>query len=132
MNILLVEDSEDDRFLTVRVLSKAGLDTVQHVEDGRMALAYLNGDGEYADRSRHPKPDVVLLDLKIPEFSGHEVLEWINTQPELQDCPVFILSSSGEARDRDRAAAANAAGYFVKPLMAENVAEILAVLKPQC
>lgn len=132
MNILLVEDSEDDRFLTVRVLSKAGLDTVQHVEDGRMALAYLKGDGEYADRSRHPKPDVVLLDLKIPEFSGHEVLEWINTQPELQDCPVFILSSSGEARDRDRAAAANAAGYFVKPLMAENVAEILAVLKPQC
>lgn len=132
MNILLVEDSEDDRFLTVRVLSKAGLDTVQHVEDGRMALAYLNGDGEYADRSRHPKPDVVLLDLKIPEFSGHEVLEWINTQPELRDCPVFILSSSGEARDRDRAAAANAAGYFVKPLMAENVAEILAVLKPQC
>lgn len=124
--ILLVEDSEDDRYLTERVLTKAGLKTVYNAVDGQVAINYLIGEGAFADRELHPLPDIVLLDLKLPEISGHQVLEWMNTRPALKDCRVYILSSSGEARDRARAEAAHAAGYFVKPLTAKNVEEIQA------
>lgn len=126
--ILLVEDDEDDRYLTERALAKAGLKTTYNAVDGRVAIDYLLGEGSFADRERHPLPDFVLLDLKLPEISGHQVLEWMSTRPELKDCHVYILSSSGEARDRDRAAKAQAAGYFVKPLTVENIAQIQAQL----
>jgi len=123
--ILLVEDNEDDRYLTERVLKKAGLASAFHAGDGRVAVEYLSGEGRFADRAAYPLPDIVLLDLKIPEINGHQVLEWINTQPDLAGCAVYILSSSGEVRDRERAANARAAGYFVKPLTVENMAAIL-------
>jgi CheY-like chemotaxis protein len=123
--ILLVEDNEDDCFLTERVLAKAGLKTVYNAVNGRVAIEYLEGLGAYGDRIHHPLPDIVLLDLKLPEISGHQVLEWIDTRPDLSSCRVYILSSSGEARDRTRAAEAHAAGYFVKPLTEKNLQEIL-------
>ena len=121
-SILLVEDDEDDRFLAERTLRKAGLKVAFHAPDGRVAVDYLSGEGKFADRGAYPLPDVVLLDLKIPEITGHQVLEWINTQEHLKACRVYILSSSGEIRDCERAAAARAANYFVKPLTEENVA----------
>jgi len=123
--ILLVEDDEDDRYLTERALAKAGLKTAYNAPDGRAAIDYLVGEGPFANREIHPLPDLVLLDLKLPEISGHQVLEWMSTRPELKDCPVYILSSSGEARDRTRAEAAHAAGYFVKPLTPQNITQIL-------
>ena len=124
--ILLVEDDEDDLFLEERTLNKAGLNSLFHVSDGQSAIDYLSGQKAYADRTKYPLPKAVLLDLKLPEIMGHQVLEWMRTQPELNGCPVYILSSSGETRDRERAEAAKASGYFVKPLTGENVAEIMA------
>lgn len=122
--MLLAEDNEDDLFLTQRVLKKAGVGPAFHVGDGREAVAYLGGEGEFGDRTRHPLPDVVLLDLKMPGMTGHEVLEWIRAQPALRDLRVCVLTSSDEQRDRDRVAKAGVQGYFVKPLTAGDVAKI--------
>jgi CheY-like chemotaxis protein len=124
--ILLVEDNEDDRYLTERVLKKAGLETTYNATDGRVAIDYLVGERDFSDRTQYPLPDLILLDLKLPEINGHQVLEWIKTRADLRECPVYILSSSGEARDRSRAEQAHAAGYFVKPLTAQNVEQIQA------
>ena len=118
VTVLIAEDDEDDLVLTKRVLGKAGIRGVHHVKDGQEAMDYLAGRGAYGDRTRHPLPDVVLLDLKMPLFTGHQVLEWIRAQPELRGLSVHILTSSGEPRDRSRAEAAGANGYFVKPLAA--------------
>jgi CheY-like chemotaxis protein len=107
------------------VLAKAGVGPVFHVEDGKAAMDYLAGQGAYADRVRHPLPAVVLLDLKMPFFSGHEVLEWVRTQPELSALKVYVLTSSGEMTDRDRVKKAGAEGYFVKPLTPEHVAVVM-------
>jgi CheY-like chemotaxis protein len=123
--VLLAEDNDDDLFLTKRVLAKAGVGPVFHVEDGKAAMDYLAGQGAYADRVRHPLPAVVLLDLKMPFFSGHEVLEWVRTQPELCALKVYVLTSSGEMTDRDRVKKAGAEGYFVKPLTPEHVAVVM-------
>lgn len=124
VTVLLAEDNEDDLFLTKRVLKKAGIGPVFHVADGREAMDYLAGRGDYADSARFPRPDVVLLDLKMPEFTGHEVLEWLRGQPELKGLKVYVLTSSDEMRDRQRVESAGVQGYFVKPLTALNVVEI--------
>jgi CheY-like chemotaxis protein len=124
--ILLVEDNEDDKFFTMRTLAKAGLTQVFHAADGQAAIAYLSAQGEYADREKFPLPEIVLLDLKMPGIDGHEVLEWARTQPALAGVALYALSSSGEVRDRQRAALAHASGYFVKPFTAKDAAAILA------
>lgn len=126
LSVLLAEDNEDDLFLSKRVLAKAGVSPVFHVADGKEAIDYLSGQGEYTDRSRHPLPAVMLLDLKMPGLSGHEVLEWLRAQPALRGLKVFVLTSSGETRDRERVEKAGAQGYFVKPLTSEHLTAILA------
>ena len=123
--ILLVEDDDDDFFLTRRELVKAGIKEVFHVGDGRSALDYLEGRGAFSKRDIHPLPDIVLIDLKIPEMSGHEVLAWIKSQPPLAKLKTFVLSSSGEERDRERALQAGVRGYFVKPLSSADAATLL-------
>lgn len=124
--VLLAEDNEDDLFLSTRTLAKAGISPVHHVEDGAQAINYLAGSGVYADRARFPLPRILLLDLKMPAFTGHEVLEWLRQQPGLQTIRVYVLTSSDEPRDRQRVQKAGVHGYFVKPLLPEHVATILA------
>ncbi len=71
--ILIVEDDSNDALLLQRAFRKASmLNPLQMVGDGEEAIAYLSGQGAYADRERHPLPVLILLDLKLPRRSGHE------------------------------------------------------------
>ena len=124
--VLLAEDNEDDRFLSSRTIAKAGVETVRHVPDGRQAIDYLAGHGVYADRALHPLPDILLLDLKMPRHTGHEVLEWLRRHPHLDAIRVYVLTSSDEPSDRRRVQSAGARGYIVKPLLPGHVSAILA------
>ena len=119
--ILIAEDDEDDLFFSKRALHKAGITRLFHVKDGKEAMDYLAGEGAYGERQEHPMPEIVLLDLKMPLFTGHQVLEWIRARPELGNLKVYILTSSDEPRDRSRAQAAGADGYLVKPLASSHL-----------
>jgi CheY-like chemotaxis protein len=121
--VLLVEDNEDDLFLSLRVLEKVGI-APAHVSNGKDAMDYLAGRGVYHDRTLYPLPDVVLLDLKMPAYTGHEVLEWLRDQSQLRDMKVYILTSSDDPRDRQRAEKAGAQGYFLKPLLPAHLCTI--------
>ncbi len=124
--ILLIEDSEDDVFLMQRALKKAGIDfPVQIATDGEQALAYLRGNGGFNDRTRHPAPALVFLDLKLPYVHGFEVLAWIREQAPLDGLPVIVLTSSPEERDRERALALGARAYLVKPPTREMVLDAM-------
>src|SRR5947207_1284858 len=83
--ILLIEDDLNDVALIKRafrrVLPAAKLEVLNNGEE---AIAYLLGQGIYADRERYPMPDLILLDLQIPRKSGLEVLSWIWEQPHLR------------------------------------------------
>lgn len=115
--LLIVEDDPDALFLLKRALSKADLRAAVRVAvDGEEAVAYLAGRGIFADRSSHPLPCLILLDLKLPRKSGLEVLEWIRQQPRLRLIPVVIVTTSGEERDRRRALELGAREYYVKPI----------------
>src|SRR5512132_2284707 len=98
--ILLVEDSEDDVFLMQRALKTAGFQgSVQVVEDGQAAVDYFGGQHQYADRSKFPVPDVVLLDLKLPQLPGLDVLSAMREHRELGTTPVVVLTSSRQESD---------------------------------
>jgi CheY-like chemotaxis protein len=114
--ILLVEDCADDAFFMQRALKAAGLKSpLQVVQHGQMALDYLAGTGNYADRDKYPFPSLVLLDLKLPYVLGLDVLKWIRSRNHLQLLPVVVLTASGERSDLERAYRAGANSFMVKP-----------------
>src|SRR5215211_4759857 len=70
-HILLVEDNEDDAFLLTRALRTAEIANPVHVvTDGEQAVGYLQGTGQFSDRTQYPMPGLILLDLKLPRISG--------------------------------------------------------------
>jgi CheY-like chemotaxis protein len=120
--ILLVEDSEDDVFFMERAIRMAGGKTQLYTaKDGQMAVDYLEGAREYADRKLYPLPNLILLDLKLPRVPGLEVLRWIRARPELQTTPVIVLSSSGERADLERGYRLGANSFMVKPSEADDL-----------
>jgi CheY-like chemotaxis protein len=115
--ILLVDDDENDRMFFGHAVRKAGYRwRVIAVGNGREALECLSGTGPFADRAFHPAPTHVLLDLKLPEVSGLEVLQWIRSQATLRHLPVAILSSSRQPSDLKQAKAFGVDAYEAKPV----------------
>ena len=128
--ILLVEDNDEDAFLLRRALRNEQVNCVlQTAEDGESAIDYLGGVGAYADRTRHPFPCLLLLDLKLPYVNGFEVLAWIATQPACRDLRIIVLTSSGEEPDREKAAQFGIRKYFLKPPTSDLVAEVVRTLQ---
>ena len=123
---LLVEDDKDDVVLMERQLKLApGEIYFRCVGDGLEAMRYLKGEVEYADRDKYPMPDVILLDLKMPRFSGFDFLEWLHQRsPDHQRLiPVVVISSSDDPEDIRRAYALGANSYLVKPVNWEKFKE---------
>lgn len=125
--ILLVEDSPVDillmqRAFRERIFSNTSL---QIVRDGDAAVFYLNGDAEYSDRDRYPLPRIILLDLKLPRRSGHEVLFWLKQQPELKRLPVVMLTSSRQTVDVNQAYDLGVNSYLVKPVGFASLSEMM-------
>lgn len=115
--ILLADDSENDVEMLRRAFRQAGIVVpMQAVSDGEEAIAYLKGEGRYANREEFPLPDVVLLDLKMPRKDGFDVLVWIRSQPALVQMRVVVLTTSEEIRDVNRAYALGAASFLTKPV----------------
>ena len=128
--ILQVEDEETDVFLLRRVFEKAEMPCpLQVVSDGQMAIDYLSGTGDYADREKYPLPCLVLLDLNLPLRKGLEVLEWIRRQPVLKKLVVVVFSSSAHPLDVDRACELGANSYIAKPNGVEKTLEVALLLK---
>jgi len=112
--ILLVEDSPTDALLAQEALRGATISHNVHlVEDGEEALAFLHGEGPYADA---PRPDLILLDLNLPKKGGWEVLAEIKTDPDLRDIPVVVLTTSQDAGDVSKAYNLHANCYITKPV----------------
>jgi CheY-like chemotaxis protein len=128
--ILYAEDDENDAFLTQRAFKQEEIrNPLVIVPDGKAAVDYLTGVGQYANREEHPWPCLILLDLKMPGKSGLEVLEWIRNQPNISILPVVMLTSSDQESDIHRAYLLGANGYLVKPNRPEEISEMAKAIK---
>ena len=117
VEILLVEDEEAHAMLIMRVLEDAQVANVIHwVADGGEALDYLFCRGEYVDEGKSPRPDLILLDLRLPKIDGLEVLKEIKQSEELRGIPVVILTTSESETDMTRAYRQYVNSYLVKPV----------------
>ena len=107
--VLVVEDDPHDAYFLRRAFSKAGL----------RASVWVSVDGGEARTRLTPpsvKPDLMILDLSLPDEDGLSVLRWLKADPELKSLPVIVLTASSDPKDRERALAQGAAAYLVKPV----------------
>ncbi len=120
-NILLVEDTEEHAVLMRRALEKGKLrPRLFWITDGKAALDFLYNRGDYADKEANPRPDIILLDLKLPKISGLKVLEQIKGEEKLRDIPVAVLTASDEGADIIRSYQGGAVSYFTKSVLFLN------------
>lgn len=129
--ILLADDSDADRSLFQAALDAAGCEhPLQMVEDGQQAIAYLAGEGPYADRSRFPLPGLVILDVKMPLKNGFETLEWIRGREQFATLPILMMTSSDHPEEIEAAYRKGANAFLVKPPTFRELGEmVLAVEK---
>jgi two-component system response regulator len=127
VEILLVEDSEADIEMTLHSLREYNLcNTIRVARDGREALDMLFAGRDGAEGIR---PRVVLLDLKLPKVSGHEVLRRIKSDEKTKGIPVVIMTSSGQQADIERCYELGANSYVVKPIGFEDFSRVVKELK---
>lgn len=115
--ILLVEDDPDHELLTIRALKKANVaNEVRVARDGGEAIDILFGDESL-------RPQVILLDLKLPKIDGLEVLRRIRDSDATRMLPVVVLTSSDEERDMIRSYQLGVNSYIRKPVNFTDFAE---------
>jgi CheY-like chemotaxis protein len=129
--VLYVEDDPGDTALMRHAWNRAEVENpLVAVPDGEEGQRYLSGEGRYANRTDHPMPCLILLDLKLPKMmSGLDVLIWIREQPDLRSLPIVILSSSSEQHDIETAHALGANAYRTKPQGFDEWVRIAGYLK---
>ncbi|UCD04857.1 MAG: response regulator [candidate division WOR-3 bacterium] len=124
--VLLVEDDHNDVLLIKRAFQKVKIaNPIIVLNDGEQAISYLAGREPYIER---PLPVLILLDLKLPRKSGHEVLEWLRQQQTLKRLPVVVLTASSESSDINRAYDLGANSYLVKPVTFGALVEMVKTL----
>jgi len=124
--ILLVDDDENDALLVKMAFQKSGiLNPIQWVKDGVEAVAYLNGEGDYANRQIYPFPEVLILDLKMPRMGGLELLGWMRDHPEFKVIPTIIMTSSKLEADIEKAYSLGANTYMLKPSSLDELVKIV-------
>jgi len=123
LKILLVEDNEVDVEVLRRSLRRLSLDLpVVNVHDGEEALALLRpaNVGEAINR-----PYILLVDLNMPRMGGFDLLEELEGDPLMANVPIYILSTSENPMDRQRASRYSIRGYITKPLTSSQLCEIV-------
>lgn len=124
---LLVEDNNAHaKLVMLQLCDPNGSVVVDRVSDGSEALDYLHQRGEYAGKQR---PDIVLLDLKLPRVDGHEVLRQVKTDEGLKAIPIVVLTTSTAEIDKAKAYHNFANSYVTKPLDFDKFQEMMQSLK---
>lgn len=115
--ILMVEDDDLDFELSLHAAGAAGLrESIDRVNTAEAALERLTNGG--------PRPDLVLLDLRLPGMDGPEALERLKADPVTRGIPVIILTSSDDEREINRSYAAGASAFLSKPRGIEAYEEV--------
>ncbi len=119
VKILLVEDNEMNRDMLSRRLQRRGY-TVSLAEDGRQGL----------EMAQKLLPDLILLDMSLPEMDGWEAASHLKSEKTTQHIPIIALTAHAMTSDRDRAFAAGCNEYDTKPIEFQRLLEKMGKLLP--
>jgi len=127
IEVLLVEDNPADARFFREALFLAGIrHQLSVVTNGEEALAFLYRLGAHRNA---PRPQVIVLDLKLPRISGHTVLGTIKLDPDLRTIPILVLTSSHAPRDQAKSYDLEADHYVTKPVGLDVLAGELKILE---
>jgi two-component system, cell cycle response regulator DivK len=107
--ILVVEDNESNLYLIRYILEKCGFDVIE-AKSGTAAV----------DLAIREKPDLVIMDIQLPDINGLEVTKRIRTSPADAGTPIVALTSYAMVGDKEMALAAGCTGYIEKPINPET------------
>lgn len=123
----MIEDDDDHADLVSRAMRENRIaNSLDRVADGEEAMAFLTRSAPHEGAAR---PDVILLDLKLPRMGGHEVLEKIKADPELNTIPVVVMTTSRAESDRVKAYGSHVNSYLVKPVDFERFSDMVRQLE---
>jgi len=124
IEILLVEDNPEDASLTMETLQEGRIrNHVTHLDDGVPAMDFLRHRAQFGGA---PRPDLILLDLKLQRMHGREVLAEIKSDPDLKRIPVVIMTTSSAEQDIFESYNLHANCYLTKPV---ELDEFIAVVR---
>ncbi len=115
--VLVVDDDVRNVFSLTSVLEQHGM-TVSFAENGKDALAMLDGGAD---------PDVVLMDVMMPEMDGYETMRAIRERPQLRSLPIIALTAKAMKGDREKCIAAGASDYITKPVDVDQLLSLMRV-----
>ena len=127
MEILLVEDNLADAGSTIKALKEGEVKCrVSLVRDGEEAMEFLHREGKYAQT---PRPDLMLLDLKLPKKGGREVLAEVRSDDQLKDIPVVVLTASRTHEEILKREGLRVQSYLVKPVDLKQFVGVIKALR---
>ncbi len=127
--VLYVEDDPAHAELTMASFEDVSArHEIRHVADGEQALIHLKNSLEFDKSEAYPRPNLVLLDLRLPLVDGQEVLKEIKSDESLATIPVIILTTSSMESDVAQAYRHRANSYLVKPLDYERLSALIETL----
>jgi len=127
--ILVVEDDKNDQILIEKGFRAVGVAGPIHVVgDGAEAIAYMMGEGKFADREKFAYPTFIMTDLKMPKVDGFGVLEFLKGNPEWAIIPTVVFSASSDLDDIKKSYMLGASSFHVKPHSSEELRQHLATL----
>jgi CheY-like chemotaxis protein len=122
-HVLLIEDDDAHAMIVEKGFRSAAVrGTIERVRDGAEGVAYVKRDGAFADR---PRPQLILLDLKLPRMDGHQVLQTLKADDDFRAIPVVVLTTSDTDTDAQRAYSLHANSYLVKPVNFAEFRELI-------
>jgi CheY-like chemotaxis protein len=123
IEVLLIEDDPGDVLITREAFEHHKIhNTLRVARDGQEGLDYLYQRGSHKGATR---PDLILLDLNLPKYDGHQLLEKIKSDPELCHIPVIVLTTSAAEEDILRSYRLHANAYVTKPVGFEQFMNVI-------
>jgi CheY-like chemotaxis protein len=130
IRILLVEDDEADIMLAQRAFERANIwNKMDVVRSGQEALDYIYNQSNFTDRTKYPRPGLILLDLNLPGIDGRDVLDKLHKDSHMKTIPVVIISTSDYERDIEFGRAREVQHYLIKPIQVDNVMETFTAIR---
>jgi CheY-like chemotaxis protein len=130
IRILLVEDDEADIMLAQRAFERANIwNKMDVVRSGQEALDYVYNQSNFTDRTKYPRPGLILLDLNLPGIDGRDVLDKLHKDSHMKTIPVVIISTSDYERDIEFGRAREVQHYLIKPIQVDNIMETFTAIR---